>query len=148
MFSAFSDDLTATEKAAAGLVVLTNNVKDLNKEVRETQKTTQQLSSTLERFERLNRQRFRSATEMAEMNELQADLQRRLETTSVGFDLVFEARSQIRENQDEIQRLTNEVRDLIQVEFARNPAVSFSDLLNSDVLSDEIKENIPLLVET
>ena len=148
MFLAFSEDLTPTEKAAAGFVVLTNKIKDLNGTLRETQETTQKLSATLERFERLNRQRFRSAAETSQMNELQADLQRRLETTSVGFDLVFEARQTIADNKTKIEQLTTDIRSIIQTEFAKNPAVSINDLMNSDLLSDEMKENIPLVVET
>jgi hypothetical protein len=147
MFQALTGDLTDLEKAAAGIVVLTNRIKDLNKEMRETQKTTQQLSSALERFERLNRQRFRSARETQEMLELQADLQRRLETTAVGFDLVVQAKSAIRENEQEILGLTNQIRTLVQTELDKNSFVSFEDLLNTDVLTDEMKANIPLIME-
>ena len=148
MFQALTEDLNATERAAAGIVVLTNQVKDLNKQIRETEKTTQQLSSTLERFERLNRQRFRSAREIQELNELQADLQRRLGTTATGFDLIVATRTEIADNEAEVRRLGEQVSAIIKDELDRNPTVSFSDLIDSDALTNEMKENLPLLYET
>lgn len=148
MFQAFVEDLNATERAAAGFVVLTNHIKDLNKEIRETQKTTQQLSSTLDRFQRLNRQRFRSDREIQEMNELEADLQRRLNTTATGFDLIATAQIQITVNTNEIDRLNQEIHDRIKEWFSNNPTLSFNDLLNSDALTNEMKEHIPAVAHS
>lgn len=148
MFQAFTEDLTATEKAAAGIVVLTNKIKDLNQEIRKTESENQKLVSSLDKFNRLSRQRFRTAEETSQLEELQGDLQGRLGTTAVGFELSLLARETIANNNDKIERITSDIRDLIKVEFERNPMISFSDLLNSDMLTEEMKANLPLLLQT
>jgi len=148
MFQAFTEDLTATEQAAAGIVVLTNKIKDLNEEIRKTESENQKLVSSLAKFNELSRQRFRTAQETAQLQELQETLQGRLGTTAVGFELSLLARETIANNNDKIERITSDMRDLIKAEFERNPMISFSELLNSDMLTDEMKANLPLLLQT
>lgn len=146
MFQAFTEDLNATEKAAASLVVLTNKIKDLNAVIRNTTAESQKLSSALEKYRALSTQRFLSSRELQELAELERELQGRLGTTAIGFDLMFEARFEIAQAEAQIERLTKEVNDLIKTEFEKNPAVSMTELMDHEHLPDEVKDNIPILI--
>jgi TP901 family phage tail tape measure protein len=146
MFQAFTEDLNATEKAAASLVVLTNKIKDLNAVIRNTTSESQKLSSALEKYRALSTQRFLSTRELQELAELERELQGRLGTTATGFDLMFEARFEIGQAEAEIERLTKEVNDLIKTEFEKNPGVSMSELMDNEHLPKEVKDNIPILI--
>jgi TP901 family phage tail tape measure protein len=147
MFQAFTEDLSDTEQAAANVVVLTNKIKDLNDVIRNTTDASQKLSRALERYRDLSRQRFLSSAELREQAELERELQGRLGTTATGFDLMYEARLVLDSNQDTIDKAAADVSTLIRDAMEATPGVTLTSLIETDLLPDEVKENIPAIVE-
>lgn len=137
--------LSAEEEAAAGLRVLVNEVKDLNKELKESQAEAGKLQKTIETFTDLSRLGFRSSGQISQLEEAQTVLQDILGTTAVGDDLEQLARNELARQEQAIKDNYDRMNDEVAAYFEANPLVSFQDALLNPAFDEELKAALPAL---
>lgn len=111
-------------KAASQMRVLNNQVKDLNKEIRESRQEVGKLEKALDEYDRLNKIIFKTKQETEDLNQVVERLQELLETDLTGVGLAILARGELERQTKEIEDKLNQVDVLVQNYFRRNEGLS------------------------
>lgn len=111
-------------KAASQMRVLNNQVKDLNKEIRESRQEVGKLEKALDEYDRLNKIIFKTKQETEDLNQVVERLQELLETDLTGVGLAILARGELARQTKEIEDKLNQVDVLVQNYFRRNEGLS------------------------
>ncbi len=119
-------------RAASQMRVLNNRVKDLNKELRESQKEAKKLEKALDEYKRLEGIVFKTKKETEELVAAQERLQELLGINLTGRGLEIFARAELDKQKRLIEQKLKELDDLIQDYFANQKGVNWKQALNDE----------------
>lgn len=140
--------LSVTEEAAAGLRVLVNETKNLNKELRESESRADKLKKAIETYVSLSNVGFKTAGQISQMEEAETVLQDILGVSATGGDLIAQARSEFAHQQKAIEDNYDLLNNKVRKYFEENPLVSFQEALLDPSFDDELRAALPALAVT
>lgn len=149
-------DLSMTERAAAGFVVLSNKIKEMSVELRESKRDLDALTAALNTFSGLSSRFSLTSAEQSLLAESEQSIRNRLatdygvDTNASGEALVEIVRSTIRQEGDRLEGLDQRIKKEIGDYFDRNPLAGFNDFIQDADLSESLKEqieNLPAILQ-
>lgn len=140
--------LSVTEEAAAGLRVLVNETKNLNKELRESESRADKLKKAIETYVSLSNVGFKTAGQISQMEEAETVLQDILGVSATGGDLIAQARIEFARQQEAIEENYDLLNNKVRKYFEDNPLVSFQEALLDPSFDDELRAALPALAVT
>lgn len=140
--------LSVTEEAAAGLRVLVNETKNLNKELKESESRADKLKKAIETYVSLSNVGFKTAGQISQMEEAETVLQDILGVSATGGDLVAQARVEFARQQKAIEDNYDLLNNKVRQYFEDNPLVSFQEALLDPAFDDELRAALPALAVT
>lgn len=108
-------------KAASEMRVLNNQVKDLNKEIRESRQEVGKLEKALDEYERLEKIVFKTKKETEALIDAQERLQELLGIELSGIALEIAARAEIDKQTKEIENSLKKLENVVNEYFETNP---------------------------
>lgn len=140
--------LTAEEEAAAGLRVLVNEVKDLNKELKESNAEADKLEKAIKTYQNLSNVGFKTSGQISQFEEAQQVLQDILGTTDTGDELTQQARAEFARQETLIKENYDLLNTKVEQYFKDNPLLSFQEALLDPAFDDELKAALPGLAQS
>ena len=140
--------LTAEEEAAAGLRVLVNEVKDLNKELKESNAEADKLEKAIETYQNLSNVGFKTSGQISQLEEAETVLQDILGSTATGDELTQQARNEFARQERVIKENYDLLNEKVEQYFKDNPLVSFQEALLDPAFDDELRAALPGLAQT
>jgi hypothetical protein len=119
-------------RAASQMRVLNNRVKDLNKELRQSQQEAKKLEKALDEYKRLEGIIFKTKKETEELVAAQERLQELLGINLTGRGLEIFARAELDKQIRLIEEKLKELDDLVQDYFAKQKGVNWKEALNDE----------------